>query len=61
MKTLKDMGLNNWVLDRDIEYVSKEELKAEAIKWAKTMDKKYEGLTKAWLIHFFNITKQELK
>ena len=49
----------------------KEELKAEAVKWVKEMVSK-ESLTRApsieglaaiseWIMHFFNITEEDLK
>jgi hypothetical protein len=60
LKTLKDIGAINSVL--------KNELKAEAVKWVKYMNKQedwiymvyerdWEGLFK----HFFNLTEEDLK
>ena len=69
LKTLKDM--KTW--DRDEEHgraVREDELREEAIKWAKRTDDMVERscvypddliAVRNWIKHFFNITEKELK
>ena len=57
LKTLQD-------LNREIEItnsVNTEELKAEAIKWVKSLSNYDERPTIDWIKHFFNITEENLK
>lgn len=62
-KTLKDLAYNILVLDKDTEVVSKELLKAEAVKWVKYYrNHKMNHNTEAKaLMIFHNITEEDLK
>ena len=81
LKTLKDLN----GVDKDgcfmsakenPDYYMKEELKAEAVKWVKVIDKrmakcdcklgdcricKHDLILRKWIKHFFNITEEDLK
>lgn len=65
LKTLKDL---NWEDYRTFtqEAVSKKELKAEAVKWVKDIEKKNpnpygDSSMVYWIKHFFNLTEEDLK
>jgi hypothetical protein len=81
LKTLKDMPFFYTPI-RELPSFKKvktkafieEELKAEVIKWVKSIKEKeyedimeipqlkiYTALGKAWIIHFFNLTEEDLK
>ena len=54
MKTLKDLKLRS--------RKDNKEIRQEAIKWVKKWDKAICGqATSAWIIHFFNLTEEDLK
>ena len=53
LKTLKDIDLG-FIEEEDV----KKALKQEAIKWVKEM---CAGVKRDWVIHFFNITEEELE
>ncbi len=56
--TLKDIE-ETWNEFED-NLVSKEKLKEEAIKWVKSPEKSY-YTTINWIMHFFNITEEDLQ
>ena len=66
LKTLKDIER----IEKDCEWVYSLELKAEAIKWVKEILKTDEETLQSalsrntrvsWIVHFFNITEEDLK
>ena len=70
LKTLKDFG-RYYDKDRDVfvRTISEKEIKAEAVKWVKSirhsegnLSEKYGDAQKEiWIKHFFNITEEDLK
>jgi len=77
LRTLNDLGEDEWTLENGVEiehkgfWIPRNELKQEAIKWVKSLDKylNFEdktglsGLiaTIEWIRLFFNLTEEELK
>ena len=65
LKTLKDFGsfkcgADNYLCDK----ISKEDLKAEAVKWVKQktfISKDYQNGKVDFIIDFFNLTKEDLQ
>ena len=59
LKTLKDF--TRFIPTKDYEgTICPINLKAEAIKWVKSHEKSY-YTTINWILHFFNITEEDLK
>ena len=63
LKTLKDLKKMRIVGHPDIcktsgDLIESEEIKQEAIKWVKEM---VDGVKRDWVMHFFNITEEDLK
>ena len=59
LKTLKDIEKITG-LDETCRRLFETSLKAEAIKWVKSPEKSY-YTTINWILHFFNITEEDLK
>lgn len=64
LKTLKDLNYKDWKCYDDYEkWFSENSLKQEAIKWVKSKFGKSieDAIQIDWIMHFFNITPQELE
>ena len=69
LKTLKDIENEKWISKNDLGYIqAKKDLKQEAIKWVKEMNKLetaddmiYEKNWEEIFKHFFNLTEKDLK
>ena len=66
LKTLKTMRPNVYNSD-GLKFFREDELKAEAVKWVKDLEKEYKKNSGGpeihqvfWIKHFFNITEEEL-
>jgi len=66
LKTLKDCAPFIVVKDtkgEEVPHISLEQLKAEAVKWVKEIEKdkdEYTGDVVYWIINFFNLTEEDL-
>ena len=60
LKTLKDLKIKGKGKNRTDPFKLKYDLKQEAIKWVKSPEKSY-YTTINWILHFFNITEEDLK
>lgn len=65
LKTLKELDMET-DLDRHFgdRAVSTEKLRAEAIKWVKFYEERVDSPAKevkVWIMHFFNLTEEDLK
>ncbi len=62
LKTLKDIeAISDGSSFERVEKAVCNRIKAEAIKWVKEITTEKDKYIRAWIIHFFNITEEDLK
>ena len=61
LKSLKDLGLSGFGRKYELIEIYDEELKAEAVKWVKELERELQKGAIDFVIKFFNLTGEDLK